>query len=124
MPRSPSKSANRPDLTMPQAPSAAPGQEYGAAAASLASQSAVPMAGGAQPPAGQDMMAALQAHTAANPAGARGAIDRPTERPNEPVTHGLPVGPGGGPEVLSGIGALANSGAAEQGTLQNLLSSM
>lgn len=25
---------------------------------------------------------------------------RPTERPGEPVTHGLPIGAGGGPEVL------------------------
>jgi hypothetical protein len=26
---------------------------------------------------------------------------RPTERPNEPVTAGLPTGPGAGPEALS-----------------------
>lgn len=35
------------------------------------------------------------------PPGALGAFDRPTERPNEPISHGLPIGPGGGPEVLS-----------------------
>jgi hypothetical protein len=33
---------------------------------------------------------------------ARAPLDAfgPTDRPFEPVTHGLPVGPGGGPEVL------------------------
>jgi hypothetical protein len=25
----------------------------------------------------------------------------PTQRPDEPITHGLPFGPGGGPEVLA-----------------------
>lgn len=28
----------------------------------------------------------------------------PTARPDEPVTHGLPMGPGGGPEVLGNLG--------------------
>lgn len=28
------------------------------------------------------------------------SLTRPTERPGEPVTHGLPIGAGGGPEVL------------------------
>src|SRR5690242_6908610 len=31
-------------------------------------------------------------------------FNRPTERPDEPVTHGLPSGPGGGPEVLAPAG--------------------
>lgn len=33
-----------------------------------------------------------------------GAFDRPTERPDEPLTHGAPVGPGAGPEVIPGLG--------------------
>lgn len=32
--------------------------------------------------------------------GAGGAFTRPTERPNEPLTAGMPTGPGPGPEVL------------------------
>lgn len=27
-------------------------------------------------------------------------LDAPTQRPGEPITHGLPIGPGAGPEVL------------------------
>lgn len=57
-------------------------------------------------------------------AGAAGPLDRPSERPNEPVTHGLPMGPGGGPEVLDGVGAAARQGAIEQGTLTHLLTSL
>lgn len=34
----------------------------------------------------------------------------PTERPNEPVTHGIAMGPGAGPEVL-GIGTQARDNA-------------
>ena len=29
----------------------------------------------------------------------------PTARPNEPVTAGLPLGPGPGPEAITGVGA-------------------
>lgn len=38
--------------------------------------------------------------------GLRGQVDLfgpDTSRPNEPVTHGLRAGPGGGPEVLTGM---------------------
>ena len=137
MPRGPSRTANRTDLTRPAPIQTAPGQEYGAAAAQQAAQQQIPTAGGqnitpggGQPPApapggGPDaMLQALQSHAAANPAGAHGAIDRATERPNEPVTHGLPMGPGAGPEALSGVGAATRDSTVEQGTLANLLVSM
>ena len=32
-------------------------------------------------------------------------FDHPTQRPNEPVTAGLPVGPGPGPEANIGVGS-------------------
>jgi hypothetical protein len=51
-------------------------------------------------------------------------LTRPTERPNEPVTHGLPVGPGAGPEALQGVGAAARQNVVEQGTLTHLLTSL
>lgn len=87
--------ANRSDLRT-QKPTAAPGQAYGQAADQLAAQKAVPLP--AAPP------------VFANATGGGGGpmqppaplpdLYRPTERPGEPVTHGLPTGPGAGPEAL------------------------
>lgn len=38
---------------------------------------------------------------ALGPAAGASPFDRPTERPEEPLTEGLAIGPGRGPEVLS-----------------------
>jgi len=73
----------RTDLNM--APSAVPGQTYGEAGAQMAAQRAVPMGA---PPA----PAAPTAPTSTP--GQYGPLDRPTERPNEPLTAGAPFGPG------------------------------
>ena len=73
----------RTDLNM--APSAVPGQTYGEAGAQMAAQRAVPMGAPAAP-------SAPKAPTVAP--GQYGPLDRPTERPNEPVTAGAPFGPG------------------------------
>jgi hypothetical protein len=67
---------------------AAPGQTYGEAGAQKAAQRAVPM--GASAPT---------APPSATP-GQYGPFDRATERPQEPVTTGNPLGAGAGPEVL------------------------
>ena len=67
---------------------AAPGQTYGEAGAQKAAQRAVPM--GASAPS---------APPSATP-GQYGPFDRATERPQEPVTTGNPMGAGAGPEVL------------------------
>ena len=48
----------------------------------------------------------------------------PSNRPNEPVTAGLPTGAGPGPEALTGVGAIAANQAVEQGTLKNLLATL
>lgn len=80
--------ANRTDLQNPtkkMAVTAAPGQTYGEAGAQRAAQQAVPM-GTPQAPA-------------VTP-GSLGALDRPTERPMEPVTAGNPLGMGPGAEAL------------------------
>lgn len=47
---------------------------------------------------------------------------RPTERPGEPVTAGLPMGPGPGPEALGPLGqqAMANQGQSVGALLANL----
>jgi hypothetical protein len=88
---------NRSDLR--QAPKAATGQEYGKAGAQIAAQRAVPIPaappaqGGPTPPGGG----------AAGPMGPGPGdlpFNRPTERPGEPLTTGIPSGPGAGPEAL------------------------
>jgi hypothetical protein len=86
---------NRSDLQT-QKPTAATGQAYGAAGAQLAAQKAVPIAGAAAgvPPAVQAAAAAQ------GPPPAPPDLYRATENPGQPVTHGLPVGPGAGPEAL------------------------
>ena len=139
--RAPSPTANRTDLNQPAPITAAPNQPYGERAQQIASQHAIPMAGAPtvqpnQPPAGpadqpsppsagQPGPNELQAMTLAhNGPGDSLNLMRPTERPNEPVTHGLPSGPGGGPETLTGVGAAAREGAVDQATLKNLLTNM
>ena len=61
-----------------------PGMEYGGGQELMDLQSGAPMAAEGAPP--------------------RVAFDAPTERPDEPVTHGAPFGAGAGPEVLA-VGA-------------------
>ena len=108
MPRARSATARNPNRTDLAAPVTAPtGQPYGVRAQQIAAQGAIPMGpqpiaspgpgpGGPPPPID---MAAMQAGMAQHAAihGPPQPLNRPTERPNEPVTHGLPVGPGGGP---------------------------
>jgi len=79
--------AQRTDLL---APKAAPGQTYGEAAKQLAAQRAVPM-GNPTP--------TTPPRATATP-GSMGPIDRVSERPNEPVTAGNPLGAGPGAEIL------------------------
>lgn len=93
---------NRRDLRT-QKPTASPGQEYGKATEQIAAQQAVPLAGvapaAAPQPAPGPLAAADQMQMPQF-----GAFDRPTERPDEPLTTGAPVGPGAGPEVIPGLG--------------------
>lgn len=83
---------NRSDLRNPAkkvAVKAAPGQTYGEAGKQMAAQRAVPMAA---PPTDVAPTPAPQQPRVAP--GAMGPLNRPTERPNEPVTAGAPFGPG------------------------------
>lgn len=92
---------NRTDLNA--APSqpvrVATGQAYGQATAQTQAQQAIPLPQQASPPPPDAHAAA-----AAFQMPAFGPFDRPTERPDEPLTHGAPVGPGAGPEILPGLG--------------------
>src|ERR1035437_7628277 len=124
---------NRSDLTKPLPVQAAPNQGYGEAAQQKVAQRAIPMGPPpiqGPPPAAPAPGTALPGAGPSSPQlplaipGAAGPLSRPTERPNEPVTHGLPMGPGGGPETLDGIGGAARDGAIEQGTLSHLLTGL
>jgi hypothetical protein len=107
---------NRSDLNMPI--STVPNQEYGKAAMQRSAQQAVPM--GQSPVAPTVPTAPTQSQPLPRP----GSMPHiaPTTRPNEPVTNGLPFGPGAGPEALNpapNIGQILKSGAG-----QSALSSM
>lgn len=113
---------------------AEPGQAYGKVTAQQQSQRILPVAPPPGPQAGADTAGATPAPgpTAPPPVAtwnAPGAKDmlRATERPNEPLTHGIDSGPGAGPEALTGFakaGAQANlyaDGSTKQ-LLQHLAS--
>lgn len=88
-------SANRTDtLASVQPIRTAPNQPYGEAGQQRAAQEAVPLP--------QDStMQAVQAATAVDPTPL--AAPGPSRFPDQPVTHGLAMGPGGGPESIPGL---------------------
>lgn len=89
---------NRTDLNANrQAVTAATGQAYGARGAQEAAQRAVPLPA---PPPVQAAPAPQAARPPAPAPGTLGAFNRPTDYPTEPLTAGLPVGPGAGPEAV------------------------
>jgi hypothetical protein len=86
---------NRSDLPTAPDPGAGTfkGQPYGAATAQAQVQGAIPPSSGGSAPG--------QMAGPSGPApGSFGAFNRPTERPKEPITAGLDIGPGPGSEVL------------------------
>ena len=114
---------NRTDLNMPI--STVPGQDYGKAAVQRAAQRAVPMA------ASPSSSAPIQAQTSAAPMPQPGSFPHlePTQRPNEPVTTGLPFGPGAGLEAMgpsyANLGQILSAAASGSGasSLATMLSS-
>lgn len=108
--------ANRTDLQTGSKPlpiTAVPGQPYGAAGQQMAAQASVPMAptsiAPAQPEAPMGTMA-----------GELPSLMAPSDRPHEPLTHGLAVGPGGGPEVFPQEISPVLKGLSILNTLPNL----
>jgi hypothetical protein len=96
--------SNRSDLNA--ATRTVPGQEYGRQAAQRQAMQSLPMAAAPMAPQAP-APAAGQVPPSQIPMPQQSAapqepllFDHPTERPDEPITHGLPVGPGAGPEVL------------------------
>lgn len=109
---------NRIDLGVAKLPAvAAPGQVYGVGKQQVAAQQAVPM--GAQP----TPQAPPQQPAGPPPVqpGQFGPLDRPTERPNEPVTAGAPIG--AGPNMVQGL-PQTQSPVQQQQTGAALLSSL
>ncbi len=94
---------NRSDLHGTQPPKAASGGEYGQVKALLDAQKVIPLPTAGGPPVQQGPPAQAQTAPQAAPTVAPGDLnfEAPTQRPGEPVTAGLPVGPGPGPEVLN-----------------------
>lgn len=90
---------NRTDLQARQPIATAPGQAYGVAGQQAAAQSAMPLPGGGAS-AGPTLGGPASPGPAGPLPGSLGPLHAPTNRPAEPLTHGLPTGPGGGPEVL------------------------
>ena len=89
---------NRTDLrnTAKLPAKAATGQTYGEAGKQIAAQRAVPMAA---PPT-----AVAPTATPRVSPGSLGPLNRPTERPMEPVTAGAPFGPGNTPQGMQYMG--------------------
>lgn len=86
--------ANRSDMRTTQPVQTTSGGVYGSVAEQEAQQAAQPL---------QNASGATAAMGAQEPSvypGDLGAFDRPTDRPDEPVTQGIPIGAGAGPEAL------------------------
>lgn len=95
--------ANRTDLNKSDAlaKKTVPGQAYGAAQQQREAQSVIPVAGTPAPAPRVTPPSSGSGAVAGGPLpGALGFTD-PSARPNEPVTAGVPVGPGPGPQALS-----------------------
>lgn len=99
----PGKYSKRTDGHPSQVKSAAPDQGYGEKKEQLDSQSLAPM-GAAQPTPEPAHPAQGDAPAESMPAFGGGEFGGPSSRPDEPITHGVDVGAGGGPSAL-GLGA-------------------
>jgi hypothetical protein len=99
--------SNRTDLQGGTQPvKTAPSAQYGEGAKLQAAQRAMPLpdnSGLPAAPAAAGGGGAPQAGPTGPLPGDLGALDRPTDRPGEHVSTGLPVGGGAGPEVMSGM---------------------
>ena len=117
---------NRTDLQSALPLNAPQGLPYGDRQKLIQAQRAVPMAPAPAPSPGPPGQSAPPAGGPGVPPagpvpGARGPLLRPTERPDEPVTAGLPTGPGPGPEALGPL-SRPGGGSTVAGLLQTLAS--
>lgn len=95
--------SNRSDLRGTQGIKTATGQPYGAAQDQAAAQKAIPLPQQPGPPPG-GVSSSTAPPGSGGPSiqpGGLGELHAPTNRPNEPLTAGLPTGAGPGPEALN-----------------------
>jgi hypothetical protein len=97
---------NRTDMHQPV--TTVPGQVYGQATAQQNAQKALPLPTQSTPPGGQARPTSPSSPTGLPPGGPPpvgpgdlGPLHAPTGRPDEPLTAGLPTGPGPGPAALA-----------------------
>ena len=91
----------------------APGQQYGKGVEQRDAQRAVPMAGRPVTPAPtSSAVASRRPPPGINP-GELTPLDAPSARPGEPVTSGMSMGAGSGPEVLGGLAPKAENGVED-----------
>lgn len=97
----PGKYSKRTDGGPSQILSAAPGQDYGEAKQQLDAQRQSPM-GAAEPlPHAANVPSGGDAPAPSMPAFNGPALTDPSQRPDEPITHGVNIGPGAGSEILN-----------------------
>jgi len=92
----------RTDLSLPKV--TVPGQDYGKQQAQMTAMQSVPMAQGEMAPAQMAAAMPTQQATPQVPTPLQSAelkFLHPSDRPDEPITHGIDIGPGGGSEVLA-----------------------
>lgn len=109
----PGKYSKRTDGGPAQVMSAASGQAYGDKKAQLDAQRVAPM-GGQEPLPKPPSPAGGSGAPASMPQFNGVPLDAPTQRPGEPITHGVDIGPGGGSDVLN----LPSQPTGPQGTGQ------
>lgn len=80
--------------------STVPGQPYGDASQQALQQQTAPMAGTPPTPPAPDVSATPPGAGPGMPAFAGTPLDAPSQRPGEPVTHGVNIGPGAGTDAL------------------------
>lgn len=100
--------SNRSDLRSTGTPlpaQAVTGQTYGKAQQQIDAQRVVPLRTPSGPPPGGTATPAAGAAPPVAPPGSLGPPTGPTARPGEPVTAGIAMGPGAGPEALGLAGA-------------------
>ncbi len=96
----PGKYARRTDGGPAQTMSAAPNQDYGSATQQLAAQRIAPMGGQEPLPPAAGLPSSGEAPQPSMPAFAGTDLNAPSERPGEPITHGVDIGEGAGSEIL------------------------
>lgn len=97
---------NRTDLNKKLPVQAPPSSQYGERTQLEQAQQAVPMGGNPNPVPQGSVGSGGPGPGPLVQAGGLGAFARPSANPAEPVTAGVPSGPGPGPEILNRPGAI------------------